>query len=212
MPELEQRTFQKRQVAYKIRISDILNGDFTKDDISAGYVRLNELNISRVNIVATIIDKSEGSNYASLVIDDGTGKISLRSFEHKDVFSKIDIGDIVLVVGRVRKFNSEMYILTEILKRINNIDWVVVRKLEIKNTEVLGNKIKNETNKLVEEIATKIGEDIYLIIKKLDRGEGAPIEDVINSSKNSEAENMINRLLASGDIFEIKPGKLKVLE
>ncbi len=200
MPELEQKTFQ-RQIAYKVRISDILN------------IKLNEGSISRVNVIATVVYKSEQqSTYASAVVDDGTGKILLRSFENKDVFSKADVGDLVLVIGKAREFNNERYLIPEILKKINNVEWTNVRKLELKNFNVVEDKnIKTEGKSLVED-AANANEEIYLLIRKLDTGEGALIDDVIRNSNNSEAENIINKLLKNGDIFEIKPGKLKVLE
>lgn len=200
MPELEQKSFQ-RQIAYKVRISDILN------------IKLNESSISRVNVIATVVYKSEQqSSYASAVADDGTGKILLRSFENKDVFSKVDVGDLVLIIGKAREFNNERYILPEILKKIDNVEWTNVRKLELKNFDVIEDKnIKIEDKSLVED-AANTNEEIYLLIRKLDTGEGALIDDVVKNSNNREAENIINKLLKNGDIFEIKPGKLKVLE
>src|SRR3989338_9481970 len=100
MPELEQKAFQKRQVAYKIRVSDILNGNLEKEEFS-GNIRLSNTNISRVNIIATVIYKSEEFNYSSAVVDDGTGKIQLRSFGNNAYFSKADVGDAVLVIGNI---------------------------------------------------------------------------------------------------------------
>ena len=52
MPE---QIFQKRNVAYKARISDILSGRFVKDDVSAGYVIIGSLNVYRVNVVAIFV-------------------------------------------------------------------------------------------------------------------------------------------------------------
>ena len=98
MPEL-QKNFQ-RQVAYKLRISDILSGAFIKDGSSAGYIMLNDAKASRANVIATVVYKSESHNFANAIIDDGTGKISLRAFERLDFFSKVDVGDTVMVVGR----------------------------------------------------------------------------------------------------------------
>ena len=110
MPELEQKSFQ-RQVAYKIRISDILNGSFIKDEISAGYIKLNDANVSRVNIIATVVYKAEQPSTSNALIDDGTGKILLRSFENSRIFSKADVGDAVLLIGKIREFNNERYIV-----------------------------------------------------------------------------------------------------
>ena len=211
MPELQQETFQKRQIAHKVKISDILSGSFVKDEFSAGYVRLNNVNISRVNIIATVVYKSEGASYNSAIIDDGTGKILVRSFENSDKFSKIDVGDAILTVGKLREFNNERYMMPEIFKKINNSAWVNVRKLELENISFDDNSKINDNSTIVE-VPTNTNEEIYLLIKSLDKGDGVSIDDVINSSNNAEAENIINKLLEKGDVFEIKPGRLKILE
>ncbi|MBI2651927.1 hypothetical protein HYX00_00555 [Candidatus Woesearchaeota archaeon] len=212
MPELEQKTFQKRFVAYKVKISDILNVSLTKDDFSAGYIKLNNANVSRVNIIATVVYKSEDMSYASAVIDDGTGRISLRLFENNNFFSGIDVGDVVLVIGKIREFNSEKYILPEILKKMNNIYWIKVRKLELKDKNIVYSNIKTSDKDLIKESVSDIDQEVYLLIKELDKGDGVLIDEVIRNSNNSNAEGIINKLLENGDIFEITPGKLKVLE
>ena len=209
MPELEQKTFQKRQVAYKLKISDIVNGNLTKEEFS-GNIKLNNINVSRVNIIAAVIYKTEESNFTSAVIDDWTGRIQLRSFENNAYFSKIDVGDVVLVIGKIREFNNEKYIVPEILKKITNTRWVDVRRLELKNNDIIDNNIKITDKNLIEN--TKINEEIYSLIKKLDDGDGASFDDIIKSFGSIDAEKILNKLLENGDVFEIKPGKLKVLE
>ncbi|MDP3765015.1 MAG: OB-fold nucleic acid binding domain-containing protein [Nanoarchaeota archaeon] len=216
MPEIQQKTFQKRQIAYGVSISNILSGSFTKDELSIGYMRLGDINVSRVNVIATLVHKPEqSSSYYNAIVDDGTGRISLRSFDNNYAFSKVEIGDIVLIIGKIREFNGEIYIVPEILKKINNIGWVNVRKLELIHNKMIAGDIKIEENKdkgLIEQENTSINEEIYSLIKKLDDGYGVSIEDIIKNSSNSRAENIITKLLENGDIFEIKPGKLKVLE
>jgi len=210
MPELE-KTFQKRQIAYKARVSDILNCSFSKDELSAGYIKLNGLNVSRVNVIANIVYKSgDDQNYNSALIDDGTGKILLRTFENTNLFAKADVGDIVLVIGKIREYNNERYILPEIVRKLEKFEWMNLRKIELKDNVI--EQAKEPVNEAVEESAKNIGEEIYLLIKKLDDGDGASIEDVIKESNNPDAEKIISRLLENGDVFEIKPGKLKVLE
>lgn len=210
MPELE-KTFQKRQIAYKARVSDILNGSFSKDELSAGYIKLNGVNVSRVNVIANIVYKSgDEQNYNSALIDDGTGKILLRTFENTNLFSKADIGDIVLVIGKVREYNNERYILPEIVRKLEKFEWMSLRKIELKDTII--EPVKEPANEVVEEAVKTVGVEIYIIIKKLDDGDGAAIEDVMKESNNPDAEKIISRLLENGDVFEIKPGKLKVLE
>ena len=215
MQELEQRSFQKRQVAYKVSISNILNGNFVKDGASSGYIKFGVSSISRVNILGIIVHKSEAmTNYGSVVIDDGTGKIQLKSFEKVDVFSKFDIGDVVLTIGRIREYNNERYIAPEILKKLTDAGWMNVRKFELKKN---GQLISGDTILAVQEIE-KIDnnldayQEIYSLIKAFDNGEGISVEDVIKKFDKVGAEAIINKLLEKGDIFEIRPGKLKVLE
>ena len=214
MPELEQKNFQKRQVACKTNISDLLNASFAKDELSAGYVKLNNINVSRVNIIANVVYKSEQQqDYPSAVVDDGTGKILLRSFENNSVFSKIDVGDFILVVGKIREFNGERYIIPEISKKMDNAGWMSVRKAELKNdNNISDGKIGDGNEAVAGDTSQSANEDIYITIKNLDKGDGAAVDEVIKSSNSNDAEKIINRLLANGDVFEIKPGRLKVLE
>lgn len=209
MPETQQQSFQ-RQIAYKVRISDILNAHLSKDNLSL-YAVINNSNVSRVNVISTLVHKVEDASYSSAIIDDGTGKLSLRSFERKDIFSKVDVGDAVLVVGRLREFNNEKYIIPEIVKKIDNSDWINVRKFELRNNTTTDFE-KGET-----EIGV-IGESVYAVdevlslIKKLDSGEGVLIEDILKESGKEDTEKMLSRMLENGEIFVIKPGKVKVLE
>ena len=203
MPELEQKAFQKRLVAYKTAISTVLMGEFTKDESSAGYVKINDATFSRVNIIANLVYKSEDA-YSGAIIDDGSGKIPLRSFENKFIFANLDVGDAVLVIGKVREFDNERYILPEIVKK-TNIEWMNARKLELNETRHVEGAVHiNKPD------AAAISKDIYELIKKLDDGDGVAIEDLI--SRNADAEKIVSLLLENGDVFEIKPGKIKVLE
>src|SRR3989344_5010243 len=134
MPEAEQKSFQKRQVACKVWISDILNSNFMKDETSAGYIKINEVTVSRVSLIATVVYKADQEqNLGGVMIDDGTGKILLKSFENFPAFAKVDIGDMVLVVGRIREFSGDKYVMPEIVKKLNDNSWMSVRKLELKN-------------------------------------------------------------------------------
>lgn len=206
MPE---QMFQKRNVAYKVRISDILNGSFVKDEMSAGYLKLGNFNVSRINVIANLVYKSEQPSSANSLIDDGSGKISLRVFENRNIFSKIDIGDFVMVIGKVREFSNERYVIPEIVKKVDDLKWIDVRNLELKNADFESAEIKS---KPADEEPKAVSEEIYLLIKSLDNGDGADFDAVIKNSKNSNAEQMITKLLENGDVFEVKPGKLKVLE
>jgi|TARA_B100001964_G_C14167218_1_gene569697 RPA family protein len=211
LQEAEQK-FQKRQTAYKIRIKDILNFKYIKTEgFDPNYLEIQSQEISRINIMGVVIQKSGLDNYKTLVIDDSTGKISARIFENKVFLDKIEVGDIVLVIGRPREFSSEKYILIETIKKIDPA-WTKVRELELEKN--IAEHIPITKNKIpVEESIVDLNptNKIIKLIKELDKGNGVSIEEL--SSKNIEGiDKMVDMLLKEGDVFEIKPGRLKVLE
>ena len=215
LPDIEQK-FQKRQTAYKVRVRDILNSKYTKTEGSASnYLEMNEKKISRVNVVGVIVQKLGLDNYKTIMIDDGTGRISTRVFEENVLLDKVDVGDIVLIIGRPREFSSEKYIIIETIKKINPI-WAKVRKLEFEKNvikdDVFSNKVTSNNEKITEEIVDLTPTNkVVKLIRQFDNGNGVSIEEL--SSKNiKDMDKIIEMLLKGGDIFEVKPGKLKVLE
>ncbi|MFC2016629.1 hypothetical protein ACFLUF_02825, partial [Chloroflexota bacterium] len=217
LPEAEQK-FQKRQTAYKIRIKDILNSKYIKTDgFSPNYLEANGREVSRINIMAVVVQKSEINNYKTLTIDDSTGRISARVFENNALLDKISISDIVLIIGRPREFSSEKYILIEAIKKIAPA-WAKVRKLELREnlreyeTQKNNNKLISDKQFIEEDVADSGPHNkLFKLIKELDKGEGVSIEEL--SSRNiKDIDRIIDILLKTGDVFEVKPGKLKVLE
>ena len=212
---------QKRQIAYKVRINDLLRGEYVKEEgWNPNYVELGNKKISRVNIIGTIVSKESVERFQSLLLDDGTGKIGIRSFEPNPVLDNVDIGDVVLVVGRPREYGTERYVLIEIIRKIKNNKWILHRKAELEKV-IVPEPLKKEPVKeqIVEEpISTEeevikdesTAEKILKKIKELDSGEGADFDQAIKGIE--DGENVIKSLLSEGELFEVKPGKLKILE
>lgn len=215
----EDISIPKRNVAYKVMVKDIIKGNYIKvDGWNPNYLVLeNGKQISRINIIGTIIDEPFSNNleYQSMVIDDGSGNIDIRTFDNKDILNDFGVGDSILVIGRPREFGNEKYILPEIIKKIDDKDWVELRKLELEKNNTLQNP-KEDPNKidiydLKEEIITE-DNNIFALIKKLDNGEGADLNEVVEKSNNQYCEKIINNMIKQGGLFEIKPGKIKILE
>jgi RPA family protein len=202
---------QKRQTAYKIRIKEILESEYIKNEgMTPNYLKLNSKEVSRLNVVGVIVQKSDSNDNPGLMIDDGTARISARMFEDNSALDNVDVGDVVLVIGRPREFSSEKYIVVEVIKKIDP-GWARVRKLELekgtKEKSAGAKSIKAETD-----IESQNPKDrIIKLIKDLDKGDGVCVED-LSSGNVDQLDRNIDMLLKEGDIFEVRPGKLKVLE
>ena len=83
----EQQTSQKRQVAYKVRIKDISEGQYVRvGGWEPNYVILgNDQKVSRINLIGTVVAKENANNYQSFLMDDGSGRISVRSFQDSNI-------------------------------------------------------------------------------------------------------------------------------
>ena len=208
---------QERQIAYKAKIKDLVDGVYVKEEgeWTPNYIEINEKRISRANIIGTVVLKQdEDQNYENIILDDGSGKISIRSFGKDDFFRKINIGDVVLLIGRPRQFGSEKYIVPEILRKIENKKWIDVRKLELGKEGEITSDVKEDVIKEVEieDIEKSPNSRILQLVREFDSGNGADIDEVISKSNMKEAEKIIKNLLEEGEIFEIKSGKFKILE
>ncbi|MBI2135001.1 hypothetical protein HYU09_03345 [Candidatus Woesearchaeota archaeon] len=206
---LELGSLQRRHIAHKLRVKDVLSSRYVKTEgAGSNYLQINNQEVSRVNIIGVVVQKSDMENYSGIMIDDGTGKISARSFDDNLFLNSIGIGDVVLVIGRPREYIEEKYILVETAKKINPL-WARVRNQELKN---LGLDEKNPAGiKDDEENFHESPKDRLLkTIKELDRGEGVSIDDL--PSAIVDVDKIIGALLREGDVFEVRPGKLKVLE
>jgi RPA family protein len=158
----------ERSIAYKVWISDIINSNYIKQEgFNPNYIELNGNNVSRVNLIATIVAKfmSEDGNYGALTIDDGTDTIRLKAFGPEvEKIKSAEIGMLMRVVGKVKDRNDERYLLADFVKEIKDPNWLIVHKLEagkpseIKETTDIPNT--NSTNtKENSPIESKSGED-----------------------------------------------------
>lgn len=232
MPEV------KRQTAYKCSVKMILDGNYVqKPGWDPNYVESNGLQISRANILAVIVSK-EGNSFT---LDDGTGQIQVMSFGEDQKFKEREVGDVVLVIARPREYNQRRFLVPEIVKKIENGKWIDYRKAELsiypfvesekneektktkqpepKSKETKIKKIPDEEiSALDKKIKLETGfEDNYAsiilsTIRKLDKGDGASINDIIKQSGLEKAEKYIKSLINEGEIFEIRTGKIKILE
>ena len=213
---------QKRQIAHKTTVKGILEGKYVKEEgMKPNYVLLKTgKQLSRVNIIGVAIDSQKDplTNTQIITLDDGSGKINVRSFDAEFSFKNAEIGSAINLIGKVREFGNERYITPEIITPIKK-EWIAVRKLELELKEI--KEGKNVTKNNLEEPTSDFEEEIIIenpyqqiieLVKKLDSGNGADVEEILLKTTIENPDKKIKTLLEEGEIYEIRPGRLKVLE
>lgn len=208
----EQKTDFKRQTAYKCSIGDLNRGVFVKrPGWESSYLMTDYGDFSRVNIIAVVVGKDEGT----ITLDDGTGKIIARVFDKTELINGVIVGDLVLLIARPREYNNQIYLTIDLIKKINNKGWITYRKKELSLIRKVRDTARTEVKKDAEEVQStstmNSKERIISLIKELDSGQGADIDEIIRFSKIKNAEDLIQDFILRGEAFELKPGKIKLM-
>ncbi|KUO39644.1 MAG: hypothetical protein AVW06_03450 [Hadesarchaea archaeon DG-33-1] len=234
-----------RSIAHKVKIEDLVKGKYVRSSETEPSHLLTpwDQRILRAHAIATVIDKfiSEDQNYGTLRIDDGSETIRLKAWR-QDVQTLADfkVGDLVDVIGRVREYEGEVYLVPDVITRVEDPNWELVRELEILRAKrqalAQGRRPqpepKPEVRRLevevpspgaapvveeIEEPLPEVPEDLkkkaLAAFDKLDRVEGVAPLDLAAELDLSQAgvDDVLRVLIADGEIFEPKVGKFRRL-
>ena len=198
----------KRNIAYKIRIEDILNGKPVIENERFSFLESGNKKIIRVNLIGSVVDKYEVDGerkYIFLTLDDGSGQVKLKAFgDDTEKLKNINHGQTIIIIGTLRYFNDEIYIFPEAVKE-QDPRYLIVRKLELE-------KISSE--RPVPEKIYEIKDKIIELIKNSENEGGIDTDMLITKLKENSPEMIkeeIQKLLEGGIIFEPHPGKLRWL-
>jgi len=157
--------------------------------------------------LANCVDKfvQDGEKkYATLTIDDASGQIKLKTFgDDIEILKNVTQGDTLQIIGNVREWNGELYIIPEVIKKVDP-RWLLVRKLEIQNSrsDISLNTGDSSLKNIV------IGK-----IKEAEKDGGIDTDQIIMDTESSKesVDVEIKKLLEEGLIYEPRPGKLRYL-
>lgn len=203
----------KRNIAYKLKINDILIGKPVFDQERFSFLELGDKRIVRVNLIGNVVDKyeSEGkTKYCFLTLDDGSGQIKIKAFGDDVIkISGINQGDTIVVIGVTRNFNNETYIAPEIVREKDS-KYLLVRKLELEKARIKDAPVleKQEIKALKDRILEKI--------KQAEEQGGLEVENLFLDANFREASpeiinQEIKKLIEEGIVFEPRPGKVRYL-
>lgn len=204
----------KRIPIKKCRICDVLsvrpleeaNGNFFESPL------LQKL--ARVHLFGTVTDVyiSSDNKYGFFVLDDTTGVIRCKCFGDTTLAYRVKRGQMADVIGRIREYNAERYILPEIIRSHTDPNVETLRWLEIikalkdaesrRPMQQKGDKTKESADaraKILEIIKAENGEAEYSAILSLS---GLPDKTV---------DAVLSELLSEGSCYEPRPGRIKLL-
>ena len=231
----------ERQVAYKVWLKQIHESEYVKQEgWDPNYIKLGDKQVSRINIVVTVVGRfvADDGNYATLTLDDGTDTIRVKAFgPDVKLIEETKVGAVVRFVGKIKQYQDEKYLAPEIVKVIDNPNWLILHKLELgkieprtgdepapiaqqkplpstpaQPKEVPSEKTLSEPNASDATPEANISSQILALVAELDVESGAPTAGIISKiGDESLAKGKIAELLASGEIYEPKKGFLKLL-
>ncbi|MFH1424977.1 MAG: OB-fold nucleic acid binding domain-containing protein [archaeon] len=201
------------ELATKIHIKDILDGKFTPGQgYESGTLKTTDgKEIKKIHILATIVEKfvAEDKGFASITLDDATETIKVKVFkEHVAKIEPRKVGDIIDVMGVLREYEGEVYVMPDFIKIIDDPNWEILRNLELDKRTL---QKANENTALG---AARVEIDLGpIILEKVGAGRIA-IKELINDLKEHEEENVLGKvreLMMKGDLYEPKPGVIKAV-
>ncbi|MEM2956988.1 MAG: OB-fold nucleic acid binding domain-containing protein [Candidatus Jordarchaeaceae archaeon] len=212
------RIIKKRATAYKVHISDLVNGKWVEKPNGRFIVTVSGLEVQRARVMGTVVDKfiSSQSDFGSITIDDGTETIRAKFWKNQNSpINKVQIGDIVDIIGKVKEYRGEVYLVPELVINVDDPNWEIVRELELMLLKPTGeiSHLKeeigvSEEDKTVpeEDLASNITR-IMEVIEKFDEGEGVDFQIIKKETGLSlkELESGLTELLSDGTIYEPRP-------
>ena len=209
-----------RQVAYKVWIKDLVGKEYVRGlgEFESGHVLVGSLKVSRVNVVGVVVDRfeNEDRSYVNVVVDDSSGNLRLRCWgEDVKVLNNVNVGDCVLIVGKVKDYSGEVYVVAEAV-RIVDKKWLECRKFELVKEYGSGGQLQAEGSIDSSKVRKVEGDPrgiILELIEKYDNGDGAEYDAVVVKSgiSEAEAEDVIKEMIREGEVFENRSGYLKVM-
>lgn len=196
--------FTKRESAKKMLIKDLLMQ-----------------NIISVRVLGDVVFKFLGeNNYGFIVVDDGTETIRASIFDSLKL-NDIKIGDIVDVIGKTKDYNGEKYISAEIIRKVEDPNWEILRKIEIlrerdgKTTakETVIEKKPEETEDKIEIVEEKIKEPEKILLSCFEKQNEISMEELkkLTNLDEETVKETVKKLMLDGEIFEPRAGRLRLI-
>jgi RPA family protein len=183
-------------------IKSLYTGQYiVQEGFNPNYIEINGERISRVRVLGTVIDKflSEDGNYGTITLDDGTDTIRAKAFQDLRIIEPIEKGFVVELIGKIREYNAERYLQPEIIVKVEDPNFEVLRKLELK--KMLLSPTSVSENKPPAEIKAKAPEE-----EKLPEPKKSEITEELEEETEKIVEEKTEDVIPEKPKEKITPG------
>jgi len=224
--------------AVRASISDIINGNYG-DDTGPHVVSPFGVELRRVVVVGFVVSKfyREGDDsgkkrFESVTLDDGTDTIRVKVWGDEDaaMLEGVKENILALVIGKVRKYEDEAYIIPEIVRELTDPNYMSLHLMERYKTILtrsgvtLPSTAEHEQELLTSTSTTpaapvtgKLAKDIVSYIQLEAPDEGMPLKDIVVYFKKKgkdpdKVQTKVWELAAEGHIIEKPIGHFRAAD
>ncbi len=204
---------RRNAVARRVYIVDITQSN------KSGSNSTELENFNEVKIFGTVVSKriyrSEGKvEYGVLSVDDGSGSIiQIKAWGNVTAtVDRFEQGELVDVVGKLKQGKNEVYIVPEIIRRLDDPNWEIVRELEVIEDYLRRNKARIRSPDLPDRQTVNLKSEIVGIVDREGGSAGIDYTELVKCLKHSNEEEIkktLNELLDQGIICETRPGRYR---
>jgi len=218
--------------AVRASISDITKGTFSSDN-GAHVVSPFGVELRRVVVVGFVVgkysrpgDDTGKKRFEGITLDDGTDTIGVKVWGEEEASTLEGVKESILamVVGRVREYNEEVYLMPEIVRELTDPNFMSLHLLE-RYQAVLsrsGVSLQDSMEQQQELLSTapaptvsgKLANDILAYVRLEAPPEGIPLKDIVayfekKGQDSEKVQTKVFNLVAEGALNEVSIGQFR---
>ncbi|MEM2878336.1 MAG: OB-fold nucleic acid binding domain-containing protein [Candidatus Hadarchaeales archaeon] len=225
-----------KPTAYRLRIGELVAGKYVRStEVSepSHLVTKSGLKLARARIIGTVIEKflRDDRGYIMLRLDDGSETITLRAWrDGVQELERYKTGDVLDVIGKVREFEGEIYLVPEMIFEVRDPNFELMREVEnVRNTLRLhaeigggatGGEVKvpliveaeEHEESSLPQVPDETKNKVLLALDRLDSKTGVSVREICEEIHlpPGEVEDAVRVLLAEGNVFEPEAGRYRI--
>ena len=220
----------ERMTAVRSSVSDIINGTYS-DDNGPHIISPFGVELRRVVIVGFVVNKfyREGDDsgkkrFESVTIDDGTETIRVKVWGEEDatVLEGVKESILALVIGKVRKYEDEVYLVPEIVRELTDSNYMSLHLMErykailnrsgVSMVDSMEQQQELLTTTPSKTVSGKLANDIIAYVRLEAPPEGLPLKDIVayfekKGQDSEKVQTKVFNLVAEGALNEVSIGQ-----